>query len=118
MFVSVKGSSYARFQRALALGKLEQIRAAAAELPQVELVDALRICLIMSARHDVRYDRAAARWLARLTLERPDVSLDDLRRGADALRALPGEAAAPRRALAALCAKHRLARAAELLADG
>ena len=46
MFVSVKGSPYARFQRALRLGHLDQIRDAAAELPQVDLVDALHVCLL------------------------------------------------------------------------
>lgn len=115
MFVSVKGSPYARFQRALARGKLDQIRDAAAELPQVELVDALRICLIMSGEDDRRYDRAAARWLARLALEKPNVGLDDLRRGASALRTLPRDPATARGALAALCAAHGLRRAEKLL---
>jgi hypothetical protein len=118
VFVSVKGSPYARFQRALARGKLDQIRDAAAELPQVELVDALQICLIMSARDDERFDRAAARWLARFTLERPGVGLEDLRRGLSALRALPHDPSAARRALGGLCAEHGLVRAQRLLADG
>ena len=118
MFVSVKGSPYARFQRALALGKLDQIRDAAAELPQVELVDALQICLIMSAHGDERFDRAASRWLARFTLERPEVDLEDLRRGVHALRALPHDPPRARHALAGLCAEHGLVAAERLLAAG
>ena len=117
MFVSVKGSPYARFQRALAQGQLDQIRDAAAELPQVELADALHICLIMSERDDERFARAAARWLARFALERPQVGLEDLRRGVIALRALPQEPSGARRALAGLCAEHGLTAAARLLRE-
>jgi hypothetical protein len=115
VFVSVKGSPYARFQRALAVGKLDQIRDAAAELPHVDLVDALHICLIMSARDDERFGRAAARWLGRLALERPQVGLEDLRRGLQALRALPHDPAGARRALGALCAEQGLSAAQRLL---
>lgn len=116
--VSVKGSAYARFQRALARGELDLIRDAAAELPRVDLVDALQICLIMSSRDAERFDRAAARWLARFTLEAPRVGLDDLRRGLEALRDLPHDQPAARRALGALCAEHGLARAGRLLSGG
>ena len=42
------GSPYARFQRALRIGRLSLVRAAAAELPRVELDDALSICLLIS----------------------------------------------------------------------
>jgi hypothetical protein len=116
MFVSVKGSPYARFQRALRLGKLDQIRDAAAELPRVDLVDALHICLLMSTQDDDRFDRAATRWLARFAIERPQVGLDDLRLGLQALRTLPRDAEAARRALARLCAEHGLPRAERVLA--
>jgi hypothetical protein len=43
--VSIKGSPYAHFRRALDTGTLALIRTAAAELPQINLDDALRICL-------------------------------------------------------------------------
>ncbi len=117
MFVSVKGSSYARFQRALAGGKLDQICDAAAELPHIELSDALQICLIMGAAEDARFDRAAARWLARFVLERPRVGLEDLRRAVSALRALPQDPPRARRALGALCVEHGVMRP-EHLAPG
>jgi len=113
--VSVKGSPYARFQRALRLGRLDQIRDAASELPQVDLVDALHICLLMSVQDDERFDRAATRWLARLALERPDVSLADLRLGLHALQALPHNPSAARHALADLCSAHGLQRAEQVL---
>jgi hypothetical protein len=39
------GSAYSRFQHALATGKLHLIRAAASELPRVDLGDALAVCM-------------------------------------------------------------------------
>jgi hypothetical protein len=116
--VSVKGSSYARFQRALRLGQLDQIRDAAAELPRVDIVDALAVCLLMSAQRDPRYDRAATRWLARFALERPNVSLADVREAVAALNALPANPVAARQSLAALCTTHGLARAARIADPG
>ena len=56
MFVSIKGSSYARFQRALDTGNLTIIRTAAAELPRIELDDALRICQALTFDPDA-YER-------------------------------------------------------------
>ena len=46
-FVSIKGGSYQRFLRALDVGNPTLVRAAAAELPQVGLEDALGICLVL-----------------------------------------------------------------------
>ena len=63
------GSPYARFRRALATGNLAMVRTAAAELPQVDLADALEICALMADAEPERYERAALRWLARFTLE-------------------------------------------------
>lgn len=47
-----------------------QIRAAAAELPAVNLHDALAILPLIANQEPERYDRAACRFLARLILER------------------------------------------------
>jgi hypothetical protein len=88
-FVSIKGSSYARFLRALDAGDLAAVRVAALELPYVNLADALAICLLMRSRGDQHFERAAVRWLARLSLERPEISLRDLRDAAAALIDLP-----------------------------
>src|SRR5919202_6537508 len=64
--VSIKGSSYARFRRALETGNLTLVRAAAAELPSINLDDALRVCLLLR-RADARlYERATVRSLGRL----------------------------------------------------
>jgi hypothetical protein len=69
-FVSSKASSCARFQRALDAGDLQAVRIAALELPYVNLPDALRICVLMKRKKDPRFERAAVRWLARLSLAR------------------------------------------------
>ncbi len=85
------------------------VRAAAAELGhRINLVDALAIVLLMAAKKDRGYDRAAAKWLARLALERPAVRLDDLQLALTALEALPHEPASAKQRLADLCARHRL----------
>ncbi len=47
-FVSIKGGSYANFQRALDSGNLTMIRAAATELPAINLDGALTICVLVS----------------------------------------------------------------------
>ena len=110
------GSPYARFQRALRIGRLSLVRAAAAELPRVELDDALSICLLISEQDAERYERAAVRWLARLSLEVPTVRIEDLRAGLLAFEALPENPLGRPPALADLCARHGLARAARALA--
>src|SRR3954453_2426779 len=83
------GSPYSRFRRALQTGNLALVRAGASELPAVDLGDALSICLLMSAREDERYERAAVRWLARLALERPALGLGGLREGVGGFGAVP-----------------------------
>ena len=86
-FVSIKGSPYARFRRALETGNLALIRGAAAELPSVDLADALTVCRLMRDGEPGAYEAAALRWLSRLCRERA-VSLDDALEAAVALRRL------------------------------
>lgn len=109
------GSSYARFQRALRIGRLSMVRAAAAELPHVDLDDALSICLLIHEQDADRYERAAVRWLARLSLEVPTVRIEDLRAALLAFEVLPENPLGARIALAELCARHGLDRAARVL---
>jgi hypothetical protein len=113
--VTSDGSPYSRFKRALASGNLALVHAAAAELPTVDLADALGICLLMSERADERYERAAVRWLARLVRERPGIGLGELRDGLVAFEALPYNPAAARQALAELCEQLNLKGAVRLL---
>ena len=111
-----QGSPYARFQRALRIGRLPLVRAAAAELPRIDLDDALAICLLIEAQDAERYERAVVRWLARLSLEVPTVRIEDLRAGLVAFEALPENPLGARQALADLCLRHGLQRAAQGLA--
>jgi hypothetical protein len=74
-----QGSAYTRFRRALQTGNLTLVRAAAAELPQVQLGDALDICLLLQGAEPESYERAVLRWIGRLCLERRDLTLWDLR---------------------------------------
>jgi hypothetical protein len=97
--VSSDGSPYARFRRALETGNLAIVRAAASELPRVELDDALRVCLIVREQDRDRYEQAAVRWLARFCLERPRASLNDVIEAAVAFERMARE---PERGLEAL----------------
>jgi hypothetical protein len=97
------GNPYARFRRALATGSETLVTAAARELPQVALDDALRICLVLRGGDPVRYERAAVRWLGRFALEARGVTIDDLRIAAEALDALPDRALEAMEQLQRLC---------------
>ena len=81
---SIKGSAYGNFRRALDSGNLTIIRAAAAELPAINLEDALRVALLVCDHEPENAERPALRWLGRLCLERRDVTLAQLREAADA----------------------------------
>jgi hypothetical protein len=71
MFVTSEGHAYVRFQRALQTRNLRMVEAAASELPQVRLDDALAILVLLAEAGDPRFDRAAARWIGRLLTETP-----------------------------------------------
>jgi hypothetical protein len=86
--VTSQGHAYAQFQRALKAGNAFLALEAARELKRVPLEDALGLCVVM--RQDRRrYQRAAARWLARYHAEVEGVTLTDLREIADLLAAVP-----------------------------
>jgi hypothetical protein len=97
------GNPYTRFRRALATGSEAVVLAAARELPQIALDDALRICLVLRGGNPDRYERAAVRWLGRFALEARGATIDDLRLAADALDALPERASEAMERLQQLC---------------
>ncbi|MGI8593974.1 MAG: hypothetical protein ACR2ML_06345 [Solirubrobacteraceae bacterium] len=88
------GSSYARFQRALATGNPTLVTAAALELGRLSLADALAVCLVFRDHDDDhdRYERAAVRWLSRFCQETSGVALRDAQLALAALAALTGPA--------------------------
>jgi hypothetical protein len=69
-FVMSDGHAHSRFRRALLTKNVNLIDAAAPELQHVALDDALRILVVLAERHDERFERAAARFAARVTTER------------------------------------------------
>ena len=64
------GHAHSRFRRALLTKNVNLIDAAARELRHVGLDDALRILVVLAERRDDRFERAAARFAARVTTER------------------------------------------------
>ena len=70
MFVTSQGHAYSRFRRALLTKNVRLIDAAARELAQISLEDALRILVVLAEKRDQRFERAAARFAARVTTER------------------------------------------------
>ena len=115
------GSAIVRLKRALANDRCTavQIRALVAELPgPVGLEDALAILLALLDREPETFSRAAARWGARLTLERK-LSLVDAQLALASLAVLPGPPPGARtgaEALIELADRYGLRRVDELLA--
>src|SRR4051812_32557210 len=78
-----------QFKRALERGNAMVAWALAAELPHVELGDALALVLLALDHDAPRFDRGAVRWHSRLCQEAP-LTLDEAQLALAALRALPG----------------------------
>ncbi len=78
--------------------------AAAKELPQLSLADALELTILVTRKEPRRHPRFAARWLLRLLEEDPHATIDEAVLAASSLAALTGvgheEAAVALRAVA------------------
>ena len=90
-FAAIKGRPQRWLDDALKRGDLAAMRAKTADLPVVNLEDALRIALLVRAHEPEGGQRAAVRWLGRLCLERRDVTLDQMRTALDAFAVLVEE---------------------------
>jgi hypothetical protein len=108
VFVTIKGRPYTWLRDALARGDLAGVRAAALEVPRVQLADALAIVLLMAEHGDGALDPAATKWVGRLALERQSVRLVDLQLAVVALEILPQRPRDARAILADLCERHAL----------
>lgn len=64
------GSAYTRFKRALLTGNPGIVLPAASELERVSLEDALKILVILAEKRHARFEQAAARFAARVVIER------------------------------------------------
>jgi len=87
VFVSIKGRDYTWFRKALEHGDLATVRSTLVELPPLALEDALSVALLICDREPGNAERAAVRWLRKL-LERPGVTLAELRQALDAFAVL------------------------------
>jgi hypothetical protein len=80
-----QGHAYARFQRALKTGNAHIALAAAADLRQVGLADALSLVLLIREDNPVLYDKAAVRWFAEYAADDRYLLLRDARELVDLL---------------------------------
>ena len=64
--------------------------AAARELPQLSLEDALELTLLVARKHPRRHPRMAARWLLRYLQEDPGATVDEAALAASSLVAPTG----------------------------
>jgi hypothetical protein len=88
--------------------------AAAKDLPQLSLVDALELTVLVARTDSSRHPRMAARWLLRFLEEHPAPTIEDAGLAASSLIALTGasyeEAAQTLRAVAERATSRRRAR--------
>jgi hypothetical protein len=73
--VTLQGSAYTRFRRALDRGNVTEALSAAAELQFVSLAEALELTLLVADREPKKFERAAVRWHVRFGQEVPHVDL-------------------------------------------
>jgi hypothetical protein len=93
MFVTSQGSAYSHFKRALERRNFLLAWTLAAELPKVQLADALSLLLLALDQQPWRFETAAPRWHARLCAE----ARADPPRGAACPRRAPGPRRSRRR---------------------
>jgi hypothetical protein len=70
------------------------IRSAAAELPHVDLADALAVCVVIRKAEPHRFEPAALRWVARFCVERREATLAEVQAAAWAFENIADEPAA------------------------
>ena len=96
------GSPGPRLRRAIATRNMLLVETSALEVRYVDLKDALAIVSIMAETDDPRFERAAAKWLARVSAERR-LSLAEIRRASALLEVLPNNPQAVEQRLRAYC---------------
>jgi hypothetical protein len=85
VLMTSQGHAYATVQRALKTGNAHIALAAAAELRQVGLADALSLVLLIREDNPVLYDKAAARWVSKYAADDRYLLLRDARELIDLL---------------------------------
>jgi hypothetical protein len=87
--VAEPGPALTRYRRAIESRSLVLAELSARELNHLPLRDALGLVALYAAEGDRKYERASARWLARLIFEKPELSIVEVQFAAAALAALP-----------------------------
>jgi hypothetical protein len=83
-----QGHPYAIFQRALKRRNVLSALAAAKDLPQLSLADALELTVLVARKDPRRHPRVASRWLLRYLGEDPHATIDEATLAASSLAAL------------------------------
>jgi hypothetical protein len=111
-----QGPSYGIFQKALQRRNVIAAVAAARELPQLSLDDALELTVLIAWKDPRWHQRVAARWLLRFLEEHPNATIEEAGLAASSLLALPGagyrEAVQMLRAMAERASRRRRERGA------
>lgn len=103
-----QGRPYGIFQRAIKRRNVVAALAAAHELPQLSLDDALELTLLVARKDSRRHPRIAARGWARYLEEDPTATIEEAGLVASALLALPGAGFQGRSRRCGPCPKERL----------
>jgi hypothetical protein len=82
-----QGTAHGRFQRAIRRRHVSAAEMAAKEMGQLSLIDALALVACYARTGSPKFEKAAVRWLVRISEER-DVTLRDVRLAAECLEAL------------------------------
>ena len=109
--VTSQGHPYAIFKRAIQRRNVLAALAAAHDLPQLTLLDALDLTMLVARKDPARHPRVAARWLLRFLEEHADATIEEAALAASCLAALPGvgfsEAAQTLKAMAERASRRR-----------
>ena len=92
--MTAEGTPLSRYTRAVKGGNVFLAELAAREAGQLPLREALGLLTLYARGDRQKFDRAAVRWLGRLTLEKPSLTLSEAQLAAAALASLPQLAAA------------------------
>jgi hypothetical protein len=102
-----QGTAHGRFTRAIRDRHIRLAEMAAREMGELALADALDFCLLLAEADPERWPRASARWLGRLIIESPAITLNEVMLAAAAMQGLQGpDATLARQTLRALAARH------------
>ena len=87
--MTAQGQPLTRYRRALERRHIFGAEMALRELGYVSLRDALGLLALYAEEDSPKYEKAAVRWLGRLTLESDDLQLQDIQLAAASLQAFP-----------------------------